>query len=87
MRRSLIFGGAAIAAVAASLCCILPIVAAVTGIAALAAAAVFEHLRPYLLAVTAGLFVFGVVTAYRDYRRGCAPGKVCATRPMQRRNV
>jgi len=87
MRRSFIFGGSLVAAVAASLCCILPILATVTGIAALGAAATFSRFRPYLLGVTAVLFVLGIVRAYHGSRRACTPGSVCATSPVQRWNV
>ena len=87
MRRSFLLGSSVIAAFAASLCCILPIVAAVTGLAALGAAARFERFRPYLLVITAALFVVGVVVAYRDSRRACDTESMCATKPVSRWNI
>jgi len=86
MRRPFLLTSSLLAAFAASLCCILPIVAAVMGLATLGAAAKFESYRPYFLGLTAVLFVFGVVLVYRDYRRGCEPGSVCQTKPVQRWN-
>lgn len=86
-RDSVLFGGSIITAVVASLCCILPIVFAVTGIAGLAAAASFERFRPYFLALTVVLFISGVFYAYRDRKKACAPGSVCAAQPMSRWNI
>lgn len=86
MRRSFIFGGSLIAAVAASLCCILPIVAAITGAGAIAAGAVFERWRPYLLGLTGLLLTGGFLLAWRDHKRACAADSLCATKPMSRWN-
>ncbi len=85
--RSWLLGGSVVAALAASLCCILPIVAGSAGLAALSAAAIFERWRPYLLAVTAGLFMIGAALAWRDREKFCVPGSLCATKPMKRWNL
>ncbi len=87
MRRSFLLGSSVIAAFAASLCCILPILAAATGLAALEAAASFERFRPYLLALTGVLFLIGVGVAYRDSRRSCKTDSVCVTKPVSRWNI
>lgn len=89
MKRSnfLLLGSSIITAAVASLCCILPIVFAVTGIAGLAAAASFERWRPYFLALTVTLLAGGAFYAYRDRKKGCAPGRACANRPMSRWNT
>jgi copper chaperone CopZ len=76
-----------IAALAASLCCILPVTAAVTGLGVFAASGVFGKWRPHLLGVTGLLLTAGVALAYRDYRKACAPGSLCATRPVNRWNL
>lgn len=76
-----------VAALAASLCCILPIVAIVTGLAAIGAAATFTSFRPYLLALTVLLFLIGVAIAYRDRRRHCDPQSLCATKPVGRWSI
>jgi copper chaperone CopZ len=74
------------AAIAASLCCILPILTAVTGLGVLAAGAKFEPWRPYLLGVTGLLLGAGIVFAYRNYKTACATGSLCAAKPMSRWN-
>lgn len=86
LRRSFIFGGSLIAAVAASLCCILPVLAVVTGAGAIAAGAVFERWRPYLLGVTGLLLAGGFLLAWRDHKKACAADSLCATKPMGRWN-
>lgn len=73
-----------LAAFAASLCCILPIVFALTGISILGASAFFEDLRPYLLAVTFGLLGLGFYFAYRRNKPACAADSNCAV-PWSRR--
>jgi mercuric ion transport protein len=83
-RKRLLVGASVAAAIGSSLCCIIPIVAAVTGIGTIAAGAVFEEWRPYLLGITGLLLGAGFLLAYRDYRRACIPGSLCATKPMSR---
>ncbi len=78
--------GAVVAAVTASLCCILPIIAAVLGLTGFAASGFFEHWRPYLLAVTFGLLALGFYLAYRPRREVCETGSVCAHTPIGRWN-
>lgn len=85
-RKGLLLGTSVAAAIGASLCCILPFVTAVTGVGVLAAGATFERWRPYLLGVTGLLLAGGVLLAYRDHRKACAPGSLCATKPMSRWN-
>ena len=69
--------GAVVAAVAASLCCILPVIAVVLGISGFAASQFFEQWRPYLLAVTFALLGVGFYLAYRPRREACEVGSVC----------
>lgn len=85
-RRGLLLGASVVAAIGASLCCILPILAALTGAGAIAAGVAFEKWRPYLLGLTALLLVGGGLLAWRDHRRACAAGSLCATKPMSRWN-
>jgi copper chaperone CopZ len=85
-KRNWFLGASIAAAVVASLCCILPILTALTGIGVLAAGAKFEHLRPYFLGATGLLLVGGFLLAFRDYKRACKPGSVCATKPLSRWN-
>jgi len=83
-KNALLSTGAVLAAIGASLCCILPVAVALFGVGSAAAAARFEPYRPYLLAVTAALLVFAFYSAYRPV--ACAPGEACAVPANRRRN-
>ena len=85
--RKWVLGASIAAAVAASLCCILPILTAVTGVGVLAAGVKFEPWRPYLLGVTGLLLGARLLLAYLNHKKACAPGSLCATKPMSRRNL
>src|SRR5579883_177461 len=85
-RRGLWMISVVVAAIAASLCCILPILAAVTGLGAIAAGVTFERWRPYLLGVTGLLLAAGWIFAWRDRKRACAPGSACEGKPIRRWN-
>ena len=87
MKRTGMFLSSVVAAVAASLCCFLPLVAGVTGLGTLASATRWESLRPYLLALTALLLLSGLLLVYRDSKRACAPGEACASKSASRWNV
>ncbi len=71
------FIGAVVAAVTASLCCILPVVAAVAGIIGFAASEFFARWRPYLLGLTLGLLAVGFYLAYRRRGDACEIGTPC----------
>jgi mercuric ion transport protein len=83
--EKIVLGGAFIGAIAASLCCILPVIAVALGLGAFGMAAVFESLRPYLLVVV-GLAL--AVSFYRIYfrREECGEGQACSTKPIRRFN-
>lgn len=86
-KSGLLLTGAVGAAVAASLCCILPVLAAGLGVAGFAAANWFAPWRPYLMAVTFALLGVGFYFAYRPRREeACEPGSVCETTPVGRWN-
>jgi len=86
-RKGLLLSVSVAAAIGASLCCILPIVAAVTGVGVLAAGATFETWRPYLMGISGLLLAGGFLLAYRDHKKACEPGSLCATKPMNRWNL
>lgn len=69
MKDKTIVGASLLAAIAASLCCILPIVFALGGFAIVGASAFFESLRPYLLIVTFALLGVGFYLSYRQPKR------------------
>lgn len=83
--EKILTGGAIVAAIAASLCCIGPLLFALFGLGAFGAASVFETGRPYFLAFAVLALAFGF---YRSYFRKelCAPGDACATKPVSRVN-
>jgi len=81
----LLMAGSVVAAIVASLCCILPIVFALTGFSILGASALFAAWRPYLLALTFGLLGVGYYFAYRPTVTDCAPGETCSI-PSTRRS-
>lgn len=77
-------GGAVVAAIAASLCCIGPLLFVVLGVGAFGAATAFETARPYLLGAAALLLAFGFYRTYFRPDTTCAPGEACATKPVNR---
>lgn len=82
-KESVAIGGAVLAALGASLCCIGPLLFVVIGIGAFSAAAVFERGRPYLLAAAVLALAFGFYCVYFR-RESCEPGDACATKPVTR---
>jgi mercuric ion transport protein len=82
--RSLLLGaGTVLSAVAASLCCILPVVVATLGVGSAALGGWFEPARPYFLALTVLFLALGFYQAYRP--RECPPGQECAVPARLRR--
>lgn len=86
MEKSNVFvGGAVVAAIASSLCCVLPLIAVVFGFGAFGAAAIFETARPYMIGVAFAALAYGFYRVY--FRRDeCAEGESCATKPVSRIN-
>ncbi len=76
--------GALLAAVGASVCCVLPVVVAFAGVGSAAFGALFEPYRPYMIGATALLLGFAFYRAYRPQEAECAPGESCAV-PENRR--
>lgn len=77
-------GASILAALAASFCCILPIVFAVAGASVVGAAAAFAAWRPYLLVLTFVLLGVGFYFAYRPVKQQCEPDSACARPAMGR---
>lgn len=78
VKQSWILTGGFLSALAASLCCIGPLVAAVTGAGSFIAAGWFERWRPVFLGVTVALLAFAWLLTWRARRIACADG-TCAT--------
>jgi copper chaperone CopZ len=83
MKDKVALGGSVAAAIAASLCCVGPLLAVLLGVGTFSAAAVFAAIRPYLLGVAGLLLAIGFYRAYFR-RQECAPGEACATKPINR---
>ncbi len=82
-KENIVLGGGMAAALAASLCCIGPVLFALLGLGAFGASSVFLSLRPYLLAVAVLALAFGFYRAY--FRRAaCAPSAACVTKPVSK---
>jgi mercuric ion transport protein len=82
--KHLAVGGAVIAAIAASLCCVGPVLFAVLGLGAFGAASFFAAARPYLLAGAVLLLAVGFYWTYFRRQAACAPSEACATKPVNR---
>src|SRR5258708_28796167 len=77
MKDKAFIGASLIAGIAASLCCILPIVFALAGAGIVGASAFFAAWRPYLLGITFLLLGLGFYFAYRRPKNACEPGSAC----------
>lgn len=73
--KRLSLGGAIVAALAASSCCIGPLILAALGIGGAGAFAIFGAYRPYILGATAALLAAGFYFTYRKER--AATGDAC----------
>jgi mercuric ion transport protein len=77
MKDKAFVSASVVAAIAASLCCILPIVFVLIGAGIAGAAAFFATWRPLLLVITFLLLALGFYFAYRRPRQACEPGTAC----------
>jgi hypothetical protein len=66
-------------AVAASVCCIGPLLAALLGATSLGALVAFHRYRPYFTGITLLFLAGAFYTTYRKKPEACQPGSVCAT--------
>ena len=76
--------GTVLAALGASVCCILPVAVAILGVGSAALGAELEPFRPYLMLLTAGLLGFAFYQAYKPQK--CEPGEACAVPESRRRH-
>ncbi len=77
MKEKAFVGASMLAALAASMCCILPIVFVLLGVGVAGAAGFFATWRPLLLAITFLLLGLGFYFSYRRPRHPCEPGSAC----------
>lgn len=84
-KERLAASGAVLAAGAASVCCIGPLLFVVLGFGSFGAAAAFDPARPYLLAASVLLLAFGFYRAYsRREAASYEPGEACSAKPSSR---
>ena len=67
MKQKAFIGASLFAAIAASLCCVLPIVFALGGFAIVGASAFFESLRSYFLIATFGMLGINSVLIVKKF--------------------
>jgi mercuric ion transport protein len=83
-KERLASGGAVLAAFAASLCCIAPLLFVVLGLGAFGAASFFETARPYLLGAAVLFLAFGFYRTYFRRAEKCTPDGTCVVKPVNR---
>jgi len=83
VKDKVVLGGSIMAAIAASLCCIGPLVAVAIGLGTFSAAAAFAALRPYLIGLTALLLAGAFYLTYRKRAVTCEGG-ACQVRGASR---
>lgn len=83
MRSAGLLTGSILAAIAASICCIGPIVMALTGLGSMALFSKFEAARPYLLGFSIVMLSAGLYWMWRNRRAACVPGGGCESRPAK----
>src|SRR5215210_1539905 len=86
LKEKTVLGGAIVAAFAASLCCIAPLLFVLLGMGTLGMGAIFEPFRPYMMGVAVILLALAYYWIYfkSDDSVSCATGEECATKPVKR---
>jgi len=87
-KQSLIAAGGILGAIAATSCCILPLVLTVLGISGawMANLRALAPYQPYFIAATGAFLAYGFYLVYWKTRQECADGAACA-RPLPNRLV
>lgn len=76
-KQGLTLTGALVAGLAASACCLGPLVLAIVGIGGAASALALAPYRPYLLVLTAAFLGVAFYATYRRPASACGPGNAC----------
>lgn len=76
--------GSIVSGIAASACCLGPLVLSILGMSGAAAAHTLAPWRPYLLVITYGLLGLAFYLTYRPATEACAPGGACAVSTSSR---
>ncbi len=77
--------GTVVAAVGASLCCIVPVAVVFLGVGSAALGAQLEPIRPFFMGLTVLLLGIAFYQVYKPNREDCEPGQSCARPEGQRR--
>ena len=85
-KQNLALGASAVSAIAASLCCIGPLVTVVLGLGGFAGASFFAKWRPVMLLVTFALLALGWYLTYRTPKNACSEDDLCAAKPTGKWN-
>jgi mercuric ion transport protein len=85
-KDKLALGGSVLSAIAASLCCIGPLVAAIVGASGFAAAGPFAKWRPLLLTITALMLAAAWYLTYRGPKADHCSTERCPQNPMAKWN-
>lgn len=79
-------GGSVVAGIAASLCCLGPLVALALGLGGFAGAAVFAKWRPLLLGVTFVMLALAWYLTFSKPKTACQDGPLCTIKPSPKWN-
>jgi copper chaperone CopZ len=85
-KGKLALGGSVLSAIAASLCCIGPLVAVIVGASGFAAAGLFAQWRPLLLTISALMLVAAWYLIYRHPKANHCPAERCPQDPVAKWN-
>jgi mercuric ion transport protein len=87
-QEKLLAAGGVLGAIAASSCCVLPLVLVSLGVTGtwIGSLSVLAPYKPIFIAGTVGLLGYGYYLAYGKPKEACAPGESCA-RPLPNRFV
>jgi mercuric ion transport protein len=84
-KKVLLGVGTIVAAVGASLCCIVPVAVVLLGVGSAALGAQLEPIRPFFLGLTLLLVGTAFYQVYQPSKEDCEPGQSCAVPKNQRR--
>ncbi|MBI4027751.1 MAG: cation transporter [Verrucomicrobia bacterium] len=85
-KQNVAIGASVLTAIAASLCCIGPLLVALLGLSGFAASSLFTRWRPLFLLATGILLGLAWYLTYRKPKEACAEGTTCATKPVSKWN-